>query len=1070
MAKNNQQDKNKPYYQKFRKEIKNIVESYRRTYNERDLSNGNISLFHFLESGITKHQLRYYQMDALFILDSFYRMYLSEKIKFNTPGYRKPDILKELIVNLEDGHSAPFFGFEMATGSGKTMLMGACVYYLSKHFGINNFLILAPSSLDIYQKTINNFRQKVYESIWADDTPFEFNLITGDDYREQKLFYDDKIPNIFIFNIDKFGKNAKNTEKPFESSVWKDENGNTIGIRDYLKNKRLVIITDEAHHSQGQISMGIIKKFLPSLVLEFTATASESQKDLEKREQTVVYKYDIKQFMEDGYGKLVRAVALASPDEKKKTDDVPQFEKLKLITLFFIHILKKEAMLCDSKIRLLKPLSLIKVKDDTVFSEKIYKYILNDIANDKENIEIIIDKIKSQSLEITGLIKNEILTKKLPDYSVIKKEFESLAVKTIFYHGNSDKETIARFNNIRHNDVEMIVYMQKLDEGIDFPNIYSIAVINDNESDFLTSVKQIIGRGVRLPKEKREFDEEQNLFKTQSEKLHIVCNQGKNFEKVILGIQKEFGLTDKYLSYDNNIEKVINHVKKGILDGKELPRIKADFKIKPNANLYSLISDTDTIINKYLEYNCFSDKENNTDDTKRYIKYMPGSFFMEIDLFADPELYKKEMKNAGAVVDVIKLTEKDTRNIFGFLLKDINILPNTDKYFKEFEKYIKKFNEIELRYYKIDNADFNIALHTFVSSFCFFFRNHFEKNYYELDFSKINQETMGNFILKESFKDYEIMLPTDQIENDLISSKDKDRLIDLIKNSYHFFGYRNCAYDYVKFDSYTEKQLADYLDKSMENNRADFWIKNTRNIYFEYGSKRYFPDYLIFKSGIIYVIETKGEIYSDFRKNFLLSRLNYIEGYKSLIIFSDFFDNYDYETHWSDFIRLAESSYKKRESTEKLITSPPEEEKFNTYLPAYSLEKAFKKFINKSESINPDGWLKIDAPGTHPKSSFVVQIKGKDLEPLYKNNDWIILDSEYSDNEIEGKLSLVKCEEIKDENYIDKYTIRKVTIEVKQSGLFFENRVILNGLNKDTDKIEIKNFDPDYIKIVGIMK
>ena len=30
---------------------------------------------------------------------------------------------------------------------------------------------------------------------------------------------------------------------------------------------------------------------------------------------------------------------------------------------------------------------------------------------------------------------------------------------------------------------------------IDLPNIYTMAVINDNESNFKTSVKQIIGRG-----------------------------------------------------------------------------------------------------------------------------------------------------------------------------------------------------------------------------------------------------------------------------------------------------------------------------------------------------------------------------------------------------------------------------------------------------------------------------------------------------------------------------------------------------------------------------------------------
>src|SRR5204862_3085989 len=109
--------------------------------------------------------------------------------------------------------------------------------------------------------------------------------------------------------------------------------------------------------------------------------------------------------------------------------------------------------------------------------------------------------------------------------------------------------------------------MQRLDEGIDLPNIYSMAVVADNLTEFKTAVKQIIGRGVRLGKEKREFDNTTDELLAQAEKLHVVCDQGAAFEEVILSIQKEFGLTDKYLSIEGERKKTINRAKSDRLEG-----------------------------------------------------------------------------------------------------------------------------------------------------------------------------------------------------------------------------------------------------------------------------------------------------------------------------------------------------------------------------------------------------------------------------------------------------------------------------------------------------------------------
>src|SRR5690242_14697750 len=46
--------------------------------------------------------------------------------------------------------------FSIATGVGKTRLMGACIAYLYLKYGIRNFFVLAPN-LTIYKKLIEDF-------------------------------------------------------------------------------------------------------------------------------------------------------------------------------------------------------------------------------------------------------------------------------------------------------------------------------------------------------------------------------------------------------------------------------------------------------------------------------------------------------------------------------------------------------------------------------------------------------------------------------------------------------------------------------------------------------------------------------------------------------------------------------------------------------------------------------------------------------------------------------------------------------------------------------------------------
>ena len=68
----------------------------------------------------------------------------------------------------------PSVSFSIATGVGKTRLMGACIAYLYLEKGVRNFFILAPN-LTIYEKLIRDFGDPSYQHVFNGIAEFENN-------------------------------------------------------------------------------------------------------------------------------------------------------------------------------------------------------------------------------------------------------------------------------------------------------------------------------------------------------------------------------------------------------------------------------------------------------------------------------------------------------------------------------------------------------------------------------------------------------------------------------------------------------------------------------------------------------------------------------------------------------------------------------------------------------------------------------------------------------------------------------------------------------------------------------
>ncbi len=109
--------------------------------------------------------------------------------------------------------------FALATGVGKTQLMGAFISYLHLAHGLNNFFVRAPN-LTIYNKLIADFTPNTPKYFFKGIAEFAVNMpviITGDNYNQKSNVCSDMLPglekNIHI-NISKINSEVRGGKLP----------------------------------------------------------------------------------------------------------------------------------------------------------------------------------------------------------------------------------------------------------------------------------------------------------------------------------------------------------------------------------------------------------------------------------------------------------------------------------------------------------------------------------------------------------------------------------------------------------------------------------------------------------------------------------------------------------------------------------------------------------------------------------------------------------------------------------------------------------------------------------------
>jgi len=190
----------------------------------------------------------------------------------------------------------PSLCFALATGVGKTRLMGAFITYLHRVEQVQHFFVLAPN-LTIYRKLIADFtpnnRKYVFQGIneFAIKPPL---IITQDDFESgkgvrrdgversgQRLLFDDDPVHINIFNISKINTEVRGDNIPRFKRLNEYIGDSYFSYLSGLDD--LVLLMDESHRYRGSQGIKAINELRPILGLELTATPQiENGKKTEK--------------------------------------------------------------------------------------------------------------------------------------------------------------------------------------------------------------------------------------------------------------------------------------------------------------------------------------------------------------------------------------------------------------------------------------------------------------------------------------------------------------------------------------------------------------------------------------------------------------------------------------------------------------------------------------------------------------------------------------------------------------------------------------------------------------------
>lgn len=484
--------------------------------------------------------------------------YITQNLKYPLRPYQEEAIGRYLYYKTDKNRAVPEqILYNMATGSGKTLLMAAVILEKYKQ-GERNFIFFVNND-NILTKTRDNFLENssgkylFTEKIVIDNQNVNIREVT--DFSDSR---DDSI-NIVFTTIQKLHLDL-NT--PRENRLSYEQ----------FKDISVVMLADEAHHLNAGLSKSekddntswtntietIQKTAQKSSIFEFTATIDLSNPTLaQKYEKSLLFKYDLKEFRLDKYSKDVLFHLVDGSVNNRMLQAI-------LISQFRKKIALKNGIN-------LKPLVMFKSQKISESEGNLHSFLelLNRLTvEDIQNQRTLVSETEEQNnilkkaleyFESAGISDTDLISELQEDF---RQE------RLLLVDGkNKNKNSLSLLNTLEQpeNEIRAIFAVDMLNEGWDVLNLFDIVRLYDIRDGKTTKTgfvagkttnteKQLIGRGARYypfvignnveEKYTRKFDENENNELRVIEQLHYHSANNPRYISELKQVLRESGIYD----------------------------------------------------------------------------------------------------------------------------------------------------------------------------------------------------------------------------------------------------------------------------------------------------------------------------------------------------------------------------------------------------------------------------------------------------------------------------------------------------------------------------------------------
>lgn len=817
---------------------------------------------------------------------------LAELLEIVELGKHSSDSLKEQLNKIQSIYPVvsdferdfPSLCFALATGVGKTRLMGAFISYLYIAKGTKNFFVLAPN-LTIYNKLVTDFTPNTPKYVFKGIAELAVNqptIITGDNYEEaigvrKRLFGEDEV-HINIFNISKINSEVRGGNSPRIKRLQE-----YIGESyfEYLSSlPDLVLLMDESHRYRASAGIKVLNELNPVLGLEFTATPQVENGARSTPFNNVIYSYPLHKAMEDGF---VKEPAVATRENFNASGmSEEELERIKLEDGIRVHE--------ETKLEL------------AVYAKQNHKPIVKPfiliVAQDTNHAAQLFETIQSDSF-FEGRYKNKVIT-------VHSNQ-----------RGEEKDETIQQLMSVEdpNSDTEIVIHVNILKEGWDVTNLYTIIPLRAANSK--TLVEQSIGRGLRLPYGKRTgVKSVDRLTIIAHDKFQDIIDEANSPNSIIrsgIVIGKDVAKEQKTAITSQTVfeEEVAKVVQQEIMQkimkktGQKSTETASPFLESSVRQVMELVQSKV----KTFEYLASSKQLSTPEIKKQLIKQVQAAYVPEeLDLFPEE---RKEMvekivevyveKTIELSIDIPRIIVQPVGELtwgyhdFELNVSGINLQPVDDQILiqhlrtnerETLQRLEDKYTEERLEDYLvsalIDYADISYddhseLLYKLAGQMVQHLLGYLKEEEKVRNVLLYHRVRLGEFIraqMKDHYFaqaiDYEVTVPKgfETLQNAYFISSmeegvrpfrepvhDKTRIKSMV-----FGGFLKCLYKEQKFDSDSERRFAVICENDP---KVEKWLKPSMNqnhikIYYGHNST-YYPDFVVETKTNKYIVEVKKE-------------------------------------------------------------------------------------------------------------------------------------------------------------------------------------------------------------------